>query len=330
MRIDPHVHCRDGRESYKETIAHVLRLCDEQGVSMIFDMPNTDPPLLSARDADLRLKLVPAAGRRRYRMYLGATADPAQLRAAVSAVANHEHIIGLKLYAGRPAGAKRSGEDRSVGSLAVVSEQDQRQVYRTLAEAGYTGVLAAHCEKESLFVNLFDPQQPATHSLARPAAAEAQSIADQVRFTEAAGFRGTLHICHVSSAAGLDVIRGARGKLKLTCGVTPHHLLWSAIQAKGVDGLLYKVNPPLRDPADGIALRKALKDGNIDWIETDHAPHPISEKLYPPYASGYPSLCLYRTLVEELLPCWGLSADRIREVTGGAVQRSFDERKLSL
>lgn len=317
MIIDPHVHCRDGRESYKETIAHVLKLCDEQGVGMVFDMPNTDPPLLTARDAERRLQLAPAGGRARYRMYLGATADAGQLREAAAAVADSQYIIGLKLYAGR-----------SVGTLAVVSEEDQRLIYRTLAEAGYTGVLAVHCEKESLLVNAFDPKQPQSHSLSRPATAEVQAISDQIRFAEAAGFRGGLHICHVSSAAGLDVIRGARRKLKITCGVTPHHLLWSSVQAKGSEGLLYKVNPPLREPADVIALRKALKEGDIDWIETDHAPHPISEKLYPPYASGYPSLCLYRTLVEELLPCWGLSGERIREVTEQAIRRVFDERKL--
>lgn len=319
MIIDPHVHCRDGRESYKETIAHVLKLCDEQGVAMIFDMPNTDPPLLGERDAEARLELVPPGARRRYRMYLGVTAEPAQLRAAAAAVAASEHIIGLKLFAGR-----------SVGSLAVVSEQDQRQVYRMLAEAGYTGVLAAHCEKETLFTTAFDPRQPQTHSLARPASAEAQAIADQARFAEAAGFKGTLHICHVSSAAGIEAIRRARNGMKLTCGVTPHHLLWSANHAQGETGLIYKVNPPLREPADNIALRQALKDGVIDWIESDHAPHPLSEKLYPPYASGYPALCLYRRLVEELLPCWGLSGERIREVTGDAVRRTFDERKLSL
>lgn len=319
MTIDPHVHCRDGRESHKETIAHVMKLCDEQGVGMIFDMPNTDPPLLAAADAEARLKLVPAGCRRRYRMYLGVTSEPSQMTAAAAAVAQHEHIVGLKMYAGR-----------SVGTLGVVAEEEQQRVYRTLAEAGYTGVLAAHCEKESLFVNAFDPQQPQTHSLARPAAAEAQAIADQVRFAAAAGFRGTLHICHVSSAAGLDAIRSARAKLNITCGVTPHHLLWSSAQAAGSAGLLFKVNPPLREPSDNVALRQALKNGEIDWIETDHAPHAVCEKLYPPYASGYPALCLYRKLVEELLPCWGLSGDRIGEVTGGAVRRVFDERKLSL
>ncbi len=317
IRIDPHVHCRDGNESYKETIAHVLRLCDQQGIAIIFDMPNTDPPLLTARDAETRLKLVPQDEQSRYRMYLGVTKNPEQVRAAAAAVTDTEYVIGLKLYA-----------SPSVGPLAVIAEKDQRQVYQTLADAGYTGVLAVHCEKKSALINAFDPQQPQTHSLARPAAAEAQSIADQIRCAESVGFQGILHICHLSTAAGLEAKQNTQGKLKLTCGVTPHHLLWSASQANGPEGLLYKVNPPLRDPSDTIALRKALKDGNIDWIETDHAPHPVSEKLYPPYASGYPSLCLYRTLVKELLPGWGFSDDRIQAVTGDTVRRTFDERKL--
>ncbi len=317
MRIDPHVHCRDGAENYKETIVHVLDLCDQQGVDIIFDMPNTTPPLLTLREAEARRTLVPKSAWRRYRLYLGVTADSKQLRQAAAAVTNSELVIGLKLYAGR-----------SVGSLALTSEQDQRQVYQTLAEVNYQGVLAVHCEKESLCSNVFDPQRPATHAAARPAAAEIQAIADQITFAESAGFQGVLHICHISAAGSLELIRQRAHKIKITCGVTPHHLLWSTAQLRGPDGLLYKLNPPLREAADCVALRQALKDGAIDWLETDHAPHPLCEKLYPPYASGYPALCLYHSLTEEFLPAWGLDPLRIREVTGGAIRRIFDERKL--
>ncbi|MCA1809401.1 MAG: dihydroorotase, partial [Lentisphaerae bacterium] len=128
----------------------------------------------------------------------------------------------------------------------------------------------------------------------------------------------------------LDVIRCARaaaaaggGGPRLTCAVTPHHLLWSSSQMNGTAGLLYKVNPPLREPSDNIALRTALKQGEIDWIETDHAPHPLCDKIYPPYASGFPSLCLYRNLVEEVLPFWGMDEDAIRRVTCDNICRTF-------
>lgn len=317
MRIDPHVHCRDGKQSYKETIAHVLKLCDEQGVDIIFDMPNTDPPLLTERDVEERLALVPREGLARYRIYMGATADERQLRAAAQLADQHGHVIGLKLYAGQ-----------STGTLGLQHEQDQRNVYRILAEADYHGVLAVHAEKESLFTRSFSAAHPASHSQARPPQAETASITDQIAFARTANFKGTLHICHISTAASLELVKAARAELNITCGVTPHHLLWSSSHMKGPEGLLYKVNPPLRELADNVALRQALKLGEIDWIETDHAPHPISEKLYAPFASGYPSLCLYRSLVEEILPYWGVNESIIKNITGAAIRRVFGERKL--
>jgi len=318
MRIDPHVHCRDGKQAYKETIAHVLKLCDEQGVDIIFDMPNTDPPLLTERDMEARLALVPRADLKRYRLYLGATTDERQLREAVNLVKQCYQVIGIKLYAGH-----------SVGTLALTREADQRKVYAVLAAAGYHDVLAVHAEKETLFTRSFDSARPASHSLARPPQAETASIADQIAFARAANFQGTLHICHLSTASSLELVKAARQDLNITCGVTPHHLLWSADHMKGREGLLYKVNPPLRELADTIALRQALKQGEIDWIETDHAPHAISEKLYPPYESGYPSLCLYRSLVEDILPYWGVSEATIKDITSTAIQRVFGKRKFS-
>lgn len=317
MRIDPHVHCRDGRQAYKETITHVLKLCDEQGVDIIFDMPNTDPPLLTERDMEARLALVPRDDLKRYRIYLGATTDERQLREAASLVNQCQQVIGIKLYAGH-----------SVGALAVPGEAEQRKVYALLAAANYHGVLAVHAEKEALFKRSFDSAQPASHCLARPPQAETASIADQITFARATNFQGTLHICHISTAASLEIVKAARQELNITCGVTPHHLLWSADHMKGREGILYKVNPPLRQVADTIALRQALKQREIDWIETDHAPHAISEKLYPPYESGYPSLCLYRSLVEEVLPYWGVSEAAIKDITSIAIQRVFGERKF--
>jgi len=264
MRIDPHVHCRDGKQAYKETIAHVLKLCDEQGVDMIFDMPNTDPPLLTERDMTARLEKVPRDDLKRYRLYLGATADEAQLREAAGLAGQCSQVAGIKLYAGH-----------SVGSLALADEASQKKVYALLAAAGYQGVLAVHAEKETLFTRLFDAARPSSHSLARPPQAETAAITDQIAFARAADFRGTVHICHISTAASLELVKAARQDLHITCGVTPHHLLWSMDHMKGREGMLYKVNPPLRELADTIALRQALKRGEIDWIETDHAPHAI-------------------------------------------------------
>lgn len=317
MRIDPHVHCRDGRQAHKETIAHVFRLCDAQGVDVIFDMPNTDPPILGEEDLERRLAMVPRDCFSRYRVYLGLTTDEKQSSAAAVLASQCRQVAGLKLFAGQ-----------SEGSLGVPLESSQKRIYEILAAAGYTGLLAVHCEKDSLCRRAFDPQKPISHCAARPVEAETQAIADQIGFARAAHFRGVLHICHVSAAASLDLIRSERAGLKLTCGATPHHLLWTDARMQDRDGVIYKVNPPLRGISDCVALRQGLKNGDIDWIESDHAPHALSEKLYPPYSSGYPSLCLYGNLVSEILPAWGLDEKRIESVTCGNIKKYFTERGL--
>lgn len=317
MRIDPHVHCRDGRQRHKETIEHVFRLCDQQGIDVIFDMPNTDPPVLRASDLEARLALVPGAGDHRYRIFLGATPDDEQLREAAALVKECKQVVGIKMYAGQ-----------SEGRLGICAESDQQKVYEILAGLDYRGVLAVHCEKEKVCKKDFDPQKPMSHCFCRPPEAEILAIEDQIKFVRASGFRGALHICHVSTAASVALIRSVKAEIRITCGVTPHHLLWSNTQMNNREGLLYKVNPPLRELADCIALRQALKTGDIEWIETDHAPHPISEKFYPPYASGYPSICLYGDLVDNILPMWGFDKNMIKNITCANIKRIFEERRL--
>jgi dihydroorotase len=195
----------------------------------------------------------------------------------------------------------------------------------TLANAGYEGVLAVHCEKEALIKDIFNPSEPFTHTLSRPNASEIESIKDQIRFAKEADFKGTLHICHVSCKESIELVDKARkaGGLKITCGVTPHHLLWSDEMMKSREGLLYKMNPPLRSKEDVEALRGALKEGKIDWIETDHAPHAVGEKMHKGHPSGYPSLYLYKKLVEETLGEWGLGKKQINDLTSGNIIKTF-------
>src|SRR6202161_3452561 len=87
-----------------------------------------------------------------------------------------------------------------------------------------------------------------------------------------------LHICHVSAAGSVEIIRWAKAKgWQVTAEVTPHHLLLTDELAASYDPV-YKVNPPLRTGADVAALREGLADGTIDCVATDHAPHPLEDK----------------------------------------------------
>lgn len=109
-----------------------------------------------------------------------------------------------------------------------------------------------------------------------PAVAEESIIARDVLLAQATGSR--LHICHLSTAGSVEIVRFAKSKgINVTAEVTPHHLLLTEDLAKTYDPI-YKVNPPLRTHADVEALRAGLVDGTIDIIATDHAPHPIEAK----------------------------------------------------
>ncbi|MFA6269083.1 MAG: amidohydrolase family protein [archaeon] len=314
MRIDPHVHFRDEEQSYKETIAHGLKVAKEQGVNIVFDMPNTARPVIAEEDVKRRLALVPKGEEERYFTYIGATNNPSQLKSAVELVKNNERVCGIKMFAGK-----------SVGNLEITGEDDQKNVYSTLAEVGYAGVLAVHCEKESFMKNYFDPQNPFTHTLARPKEAEIESAKDQIKFASEAKFKGNLHICHSSCIETINLVTQAKekGDIKITCGVTPHHLLWCDEKMKESSGLLFKMNPPLRSQSDVSALQEALKEGKIDWIETDHAPHSVGEKLSPNSPSGYPSLYLYKDFVEKFLPSLGITNKQIEIMTYRNIVKTF-------
>jgi len=109
-----------------------------------------------------------------------------------------------------------------------------------------------------------------------PAAAEESIIARDILLTDHVESR--LHICHVSTARGVELIRWAKARgIRVTAEVTPHHLLLTDQLAETYDPI-YKVNPPLRTESDVMALREGVVDGTIDIIATDHAPHPTESK----------------------------------------------------
>jgi len=307
MFIDPHVHLRDFQQSDKETIRHGLEVARDCGVDAVFDMPNTNPPVISEETVAARLKLAEAANCPEvfYGLYLGMTTDPEQIKKMVELYRKYPKVVGFKLYAGH-----------SVGTLGVVSEAEQLTVYQTLASVGYDGVLAVHCEKESEISNsLWDPQNPESHCLARPPKAEVESVKDQVRLAQTAGFAGKLHVVHVSVPASVEIINQAKKNgLDISCAVCPHHLVFDQRQLSGPDGLYWKMNPPLRSSDASNKMLEYLKKGLIDWLETDHAPHTRQEKMNPPYMSGIPGLSWW-PLYAAFLNDHGFTEKQIESLT---------------
>ncbi len=313
--IDPHVHLRGGKQQHKETLLHGLRVAEKIGLAAVFDMPNTIPPILRRSDVLQRLNTAKAANSSVfYGLYCGLTSDPAQITEAVECVREFQQIVGLKLFAGK-----------STGNLSIPNTVSQHKVFQTLTENNYRGVLAIHCENEADFLpTKWDPTHPITHTKVRPPIAEIHSITKMIGLARETGFKGTLHVCHISLPESVKIIETARKDItfQITCGATPHHLLlWDAMM-ENADGLLLKMNPPLRSKSDQTALMQMLLDGRIDWIETDHAPHLKKEKLEPPYASGVPGFpvlpYLFRTLREK-----GASEKLINHITHNRVCEVF-------
>jgi dihydroorotase len=322
--IDPHVHLRDWGQAGKETLRHGLSVAWRAGLDAVFEMPNTDPPLVTR---EMILRRIDAADAARqalgipivHGLYAGVTAVPRQIEEAVRAWKEFfPRVVGLKMFAGH-----------STGQMGIVDPGEQALVYRTLAALDFTGVLAVHCEKESLLrPGDWDAARPVSHVRVRPPAAEVASVDDQKKLASKARFRGTLHVCHVSTPWAVDLLRGRHeetpaGELtfRVTCGLTPHHALMDARLMESPEGLLLKCNPPLRPlPLPALMMRK-LVDGDIDWIETDHAPHTRSDKMEK-FASGFPGLAFLPRFV-RLLSDQGLSPAKLRELTHDAVCRAF-------
>jgi dihydroorotase len=149
-----------------------------------------------------------------------------------------------------------------------------------------------------------------------PAVAEESIIARDVLLAEHVGSR--LHVCHLSTAGSVDVIRWAKARgINVTAEVAPHHLLLTEDLVASYDPI-YKVNPPLRRMEDVMALRQAVADGTIDIIATDHAPHPHEDKDCEWAAAAMGMLGLETafsiallTLVDPGLLTWRQLADRM-------------------
>ncbi len=318
MAIDPHVHLRDFNQSYKETISHGLGVAHKIGLSGVFDMPNTDPAIVDEETVLKRLEIAKKVGSHVfYGLYLGLTSDEEQLKNAVMLHRKYfPQIVGFKLYAGH-----------SVGNLAVIKEDDQKKVYSTLASEGYEGLIAVHCEKESELRNdLWNPKKPKTHSLARPENAEVESIKDQIIFAKQARFIGTMHICHVSSPKSVELINEYKKKelsFKITCGVTPHHALLNTEDIpEDESAMLFKVNPPIRDEDSQKKMLEYLKKGFIDWIETDHAPHTLTDKKEK-YMSGFPGLPFYPRFIDYLENSEKFTKQQIDDLTHHNICKIF-------
>lgn len=202
----------------------------------------------------------------------------------------------------------------------------------------FDGVIAQHAQEPRLTVGsqMNEGEVSAVLGLKGwPAIAEEAIIARDVLLVD--HVKSRLHICHVTTAGGVEIIRWAKARgINVTAEVTPHHLLLTDELARSYDPI-FKVNPPLRSEKDVMALREALADGTIDIVATDHAPHTMESKECEWQEASFGMLGLetalsivQKTMVDTKLMNWAQVADRLSSAPARIGGYSQQGRNLAI
>ena len=239
--VDMHVHFREPGFAYKETIKSGSTAAMRAGYSDVFTMPNVCP----APDSLEHLRVQ-------------------------QAIIARDSLIGVHPYASITLGQKGEGELVNIEGLShhvpgfsddgrgVQDEGLMREAMQRIAAVD--SLIVEHCEVNSLGTS---PES------------EWREVERNIRLSDETGCR--LHLCHMSTKESVALIRDAKASgVQVTCETAPHYLLLNSRMVQ--DDGCWKMNPPIRDVADQMALLAGINDGTIDVIATDHAPHSAEEK----------------------------------------------------
>jgi dihydroorotase len=300
--VDLHTHLRQPGREDTETVETGSRAAALGGYTAVCAMANTDPVADAAGIVEQVWRLGRECG----------LVDVQPIGAVTVGLAG-ERLAELGAMADSAARVRIFSDD----GHCVHDPQLMRRALEYVKAFG--GVIAQHAEDPRLTAGaqMNEGEQSARLGLTGwPAVAEESIIARDALLAGHVGSR--LHVCHVSTAGSVEVIRWAKARgIQVTAEVTPHHLLLTDELAGGYDPV-YKVNPPLRTAEDVTALRAALADGTIDAVATDHAPHAKEDKECE-WAAARPGMLGLETalsvvqhaMVETGLIGWDTVAERM-------------------
>ncbi|BAY48932.1 dihydroorotase, multifunctional complex type [Scytonema sp. HK-05] len=268
--IDPQVHFREPGLEHKEDLFTASCACAKGGVTSFLEMPNTRPITSTQEALDDKLQRASQKCLVNYGFFIGATAE--NLPDLVQA----KPTCGIKIFMGSMHGQLLVDQD---AALEAIFSEGERLI------AVHAEDQARIKERRKEFAGIHDP---AVHSQIQDN--QAALLATQQALRLSKKYQRRLHILHMSTAEEADLLRHDKPSW-VTAEVTPQHLLLNT-SAYAKIGTLAQMNPPLRSPHDNEVLWQALRDGVIDFIATDHAPHTLEEKAqeYPNTPSGMPGV----------------------------------------
>ncbi|MGC0268031.1 dihydroorotase [Glutamicibacter soli] len=313
--VDPHTHLREPGREDAETVETGTRAAAKGGYTAVHAMANSTP-------------VADTAGVVEQVYELGRKAGWVDVRpvGAVTVGLEGKQLSEIGAMADSRAQVKMFSDDGICVSDPLLMRRALEYV------KAFDGVIAQHAQEPRLTDGAQMNEGEVSSVLGLPgwpAVAEESIIARDVLLAEHVGAR--LHVCHVSTAGSVEIIRWAKARgIQVTAEVTPHHLLLTDEKVRTFDPV-FKVNPPLRREEDVMALRAAVADGTIDVIGTDHAPHPAESKEceWAAAAMGMTGLETALSIVQHALVDTGLlswaDVARITSTTPAEIGRVADQ-----
>ncbi|WP_103502348.1 dihydroorotase [Streptomyces sp. SM14] len=300
--VDLHTHLREPGREDSETVLTGTRAAAVGGFTAVHAMANTFPVADTAGVVEQVWRLGRESGYCDVQP-VGAVTVGLEGAKLAELGAMHESAAGVRVFS----------DDGKCVDDAVIMRRALEYV------KAFDGVIAQHAQEPRLTEGAQMNEGAVSAELGLtgwPAVAEESIIARDVLLAAHVGSR--VHICHLSTAGSVEIVRWAKSKgWNVTAEVTPHHLLLTDDLVRSYDPV-YKVNPPLRTERDVLALREALADGTIDCVATDHAPHPQEDKdcEWGAAAMGMVGLetalsVVQHTMVDTGLLDWAGVADRM-------------------
>jgi len=309
--IDVHVHFRTpGFENKEDWFSGSLSAL-HGGVTTVMDMPNTNPPIITFKNFENKKKLIAKNAIVNFDIYMAATNNN------LNEIKKVKNLRGVKLYYGS-----------TTGNIILNEEDKIIELFKLAKKKNF--VVVAHAEDENeirLNSKKFAKEKNSNvHPKIRSEEAEAKAIKNLLKLQEKIGNR--LHIAHVSSEKGLELIKKAKKRKngnKITCETTPNYLFLDSSKYSKLKNLM-KCNPAIKSIKHRKALFNGLKNKTIDIISTDHAPHELKEKnkTYWNSPSGIPGIETMLPLLINSVNKKEISLKRIVELVSEKPSKIFN------
>ena len=256
--VDVHVHLREPGFGYKERIETGTMAAARGGYSTVCPMPNLNPVPDSVENLKVQQDIIDRDAKIEVLPY-----------AAITIGRKGEELVDMASLVGKVCAFSDDGS----------GVQHDAMMERAMTEAvKYDQLIAAHCEVEELLFGgyIHDGEYAREHGHKGICSkSEWEQVRRDIEIAERLGCR--YHVCHISTKETVELIRQAKARgVKVTCETGPHYLIFTDMDLQ--ENARWKMNPPIRSAEDRAALIEGIKDGTIDMIATDHAPHSIEEK----------------------------------------------------